>query len=401
MKKISLDELCTYDRGLSIPRGDTDISYDIPYLHYGDIYKKYDFRIDLNKELDNIIKINEDSDFGPRHMLFDGDIVYTLTSETVDDLGHSTLIINKGDITFVAGMETTIIRIKDPSVVLPAYLNYLFQSDLFKRKLRQYVTGMKVYRVHPKDLLRIKINLPDLETQLNTVGILDSISDKINTNQTINDYLAQIVRAEYCNIMSFAEGEKVPFSTIISIGSGGTPKTSTKEYWGGEIPFFSPKDVPGIYVFDTEKYISEKGLYNCNSALYPKNTIFITARGTVGRITMAARDMAMNQSCYAIIGKKSDQQYYIHQTCLDLVDSIRQKSNGAVFDAINAKDLEQENITKPDKNVIERFELFAAPIYDLIHINGKNISTLTRIRDYLLPKLISGDIDVTDLDLSN
>lgn len=279
------------------------------------------------------------------------------------------------------------------------YLYYAIMHN--KAYFAQIAVGSTVKSLRMDSFKIFKIPFPSIQKQEKIAKILSLFDDLIELNSRINDYLAQIVRTEYCNITSFAEGEKIPFSTIINIGSGGTPKTSTKEYWGGEIPFFSPKDVSGIYVFDTEKHISEKGLNNCNSALYPKDTIFITARGTVGRIAIAARDMAMNQSCYAIIGKEPSQQYYIHQTCLDLVDSIIQKSNGAVFDAINAKDLEQEYIIKLDKNVIERFELFAAPFYDLMHIIGKNISTLTRIRDYLLPKLISGDINVTDLDLSN
>jgi len=217
----------------------------------------------------------------------------------------------------------------------------------------------------------------------------------------LNDYLVDIVRVKYRKIRdSFGIGE-TSFGTIINIGSGGTPKTSVEEYWGGNIPFFSPKDVSGTYVSDTEKMISKKGLNNCNSALYPKDTIFITARGTVGKIAMAAREMAMNQSCYAISGKKSGQQHYIHQICIDLIDSLKQKSNGAVFDAINTKDIEQEHIIKLNEDAIERFESFATPIYDLIYANGKIISNLNRVRDYLLPKLISGEIDVNNLNLNN
>ena len=147
--------------------------------------------------------------------------------------------------------------------------------------------------------------------------------------------------------------------------------------------------------------ISKKGLSNCNSAVYRKDTIFITARGTVGKIAMAAREMAMNQSCYAISGKKSGQQHYIHQICIDLIDSLKQKSNGAVFDAINTKDIEQEHIIKLNEDAIERFESFATPIYDLIYANGKIISNLNTVRDYLLPKLISGEIDVNNLNLNN
>ncbi|MCK9323162.1 MAG: restriction endonuclease subunit S [Candidatus Methanomethylophilaceae archaeon] len=187
----------------------------------------------------------------------------------------------------------------------------------------------------------------------------------------------------------------------MKVGSGGTPKTAIDGYWNGGIPFFSPKDVDGIFTMSTEKEISQNGLDNCNSMLYPKNTVFITARGTVGKIAMAGCDMAMNQSCYAIIGQKSDNQHYIHQLCLDMVDSIRQKSNGAVFDAINAKDIESEPIILLQEDTIEEFEKIATPIYEMIWTNESQNAKLRSVRDVLLPKLMSGEIDVSNLDLGS
>ena len=75
------------------------------------------------------------------------------------------------------------------------------------------------------------------------------------------------------------------------------------DYWNGCIPFFTPKDVGNPYTLKTEKYISESGLNGCNSRLYPENTVFLTARGTVGKVSLSGTPMAMNQSCYALIGK--------------------------------------------------------------------------------------------------
>ena len=111
--------------------------------------------------------------------------------------------------------------------------------------------------------------------------------------------------------------------------------------------------------------------------------------------------MAMNQSCYAIIGQKSDNQHYIHQLCLDMVDSIRQKSNGAVFDAINAKDIESEPIILLQEDTIEEFEKIATPIYEMIWTNESQNAKLRSVRDVLLPKLMSGEIDVSNLDLGS
>lgn len=79
--------------------------------------------------------------------------------------------------------------------------------------------------------------------------------------------------------------EPAPSSEIFEVLSGGTPKTDVPNYWDGSIPFFTPKDAPDhVYVLQTEKWVTEKGLNTCNSGLYPKDTIFITARGTCRQV---------------------------------------------------------------------------------------------------------------------
>ena len=79
------------------------------------------------------------------------------------------------------------------------------------------------------------------------------------------------------------------------------PDISNLTYWNGNIQFFSPADISnGYYTFTTEKHILKEGQNNCSSRLYPQDSIFITARGTVGKVTIIGTPMAMNQSCYGI-----------------------------------------------------------------------------------------------------
>ena len=188
-ERVKLGDLVTWAKGCSIPRDHTSMDKAIPYLHYGDLYKKYDHCLALPDIICNIIKIDNLDSVKESQMLHDGDIVFALTSETIDDLGHCTLIINPDDEPFVSGMETTVLHLKDSNKVLPSYLNYVFQEDRFRRILRQYVTGMKVYRVHPNDLMKIEINLPTMDVQTKIVGILDSFSSAIANLSKINDNL--------------------------------------------------------------------------------------------------------------------------------------------------------------------------------------------------------------------
>lgn len=188
-ERVKLGDLVTWAKGCGIPRDYTSVDKAIPYLHYGDLYKKYDHCLVLPDVIRNIIKIDNLDSVKESQMLHDGDIVFALTSETVDDLGHCTLIINPDDDPFVSGMETTVLHLKESNKVLPSYLNYVFQEDRFRRIMRQYVTGMKVYRVHPNDMMKIEINLPTLDDQAKIVKVLDSFSRAITNLSKINDNL--------------------------------------------------------------------------------------------------------------------------------------------------------------------------------------------------------------------
>jgi len=185
-----LGELCSFSRGASVPRARMHEDGDYLYIHYGDLYKGFELRIDVNEPQKPIPYITSDERIKDGQWLQDQDIVYVLTSETVDDLGHSFLFNNPEGIPAVAGTETTIVRVEHRDLLEPAYLNYLMHTPRFKLLLRQYVKGMKVFRVHPDDLSRIEINLPSLNDQRKTVALLDAIFGKQIVARRTNDYLA-------------------------------------------------------------------------------------------------------------------------------------------------------------------------------------------------------------------
>ena len=180
---------------------------------------------------------------------------------------------------------------------------------------------------------------------------------------------------------------------MISIGSGGTPQTSEPSFWNGTIPFFTPKDVGTPYTLVTEKNITDEGLNNCNSKLYPENTTFITARGTVGKLSLAAVPMAMNQSCFALINKEMN-PFMIYLYAVRAIKGLKKKSNGAVFDAITIKDFETEFVNEisndKTKSLIEAIE----PMFNQIRLNVVENNRLADLRDILLPKLMTGELDI-------
>lgn len=191
---------------------------------------------------------------------------------------------------------------------------------------------------------------------------------------------------------------EVAFTDLIQILGGGTPKTGESKYWNGNIPFFTPKDVGSPYTLATEKTITEDGLSHCNSRLYPANTVFVTARGTVGKIGLAGVPMAMNQSCYALAGKNLHQLLVYFYT-LKAVDRLKHKASGAVFDAIITRDFETEQVFKLSEDDTNTFIKIAEPMYQSILNNSVENQRLVALRDSLLPKLMSGEIDVSGISI--
>lgn len=152
------------------------------------------------------------------------------------------------------------------------------------------------------------------------------------------------------------------------------------------------------YTLITEKTISKEGLSHCNSRLYPVNTVFVTARGTVGKVGMSGVPMAMNQSCYALVGKETHQLLVYFYT-LKAVDRLKHKASGAVFDAITTRDFESEQIMKLSDDDATAFLRVAEPMFQEVLNNNIENLRLSTLRDSLLPKLMSGEIDVSTVQL--
>lgn len=201
---------------------------------------------------------------------------------------------------------------------------------------------------------------------------------------------AQTIFQEFCDKGCIS----VPFTSVIKVLGGGTPQTKNESFWNGHIPFFTPKDVRFPYAFVTEKNITEDGLNHCNSRLYPTNTTFVTARGTVGKVSLSGVPMAMNQSCYAL-ASDTISPILVYFYTLQTIRSLKHKASGAVFDAIVTRDFELETIClMPEQNQIEATSIID-PIMDLIHKNQDENLRLVALRDALLPKLMSGELDVS------
>ena len=277
------------------------------------------------------------------------------------------------------------------------FLMYYLQSSEGQGLLKAKETGTTVTGIKQAEFRKIVIKVPDFQTQKKIAAILSALDEKIAINRAINDNLQQQAAALFSSLYDRSSTE-VRFTDLIQILGGGTPKTGENTYWNGNIAFFTPKDVGIPYTLITEKTISKEGLSHCNSRLYPVNTVFVTARGTVGKVGMSGVPMAMNQSCYALVGKETHQLLVYFYT-LKAVDRLKHKASGAVFDAITTRDFESEQIMKLSDDDAKAFLRVAAPMFQEVLNNNIENLRLSTLRDSLLPKLMSGEIDVSAVQL--
>lgn len=290
-------------------------------------------------------------------------------------------------------------RVRCNDKVLPEYLVYYFHTPIGQHKLLSNASqvGVPALARPSSTFQQIEVVLPELSIQKRVVEIISTIQKKIVNNQELNDNLQQQA-AELFSSLYDRSNTEVRFTDLIQILGGGTPKTGENTYWNGKIAFFTPKDVGTPYTLITEKTISKEGLSHCNSRLYPVNTVFVTARGTVGKVGMSGVPMAMNQSCYALVGKETHQLLVYFYT-LKAVDRLKHKASGAVFDAITTRDFESEQIMKLSDDDAKAFLCVAKPMFQEVLNNNIENLRLSTLRDSLLPKLMSGEIDVSAVQL--
>ena len=275
------------------------------------------------------------------------------------------------------------------------FLYYLLKNCI--SQLKRMTHGSVFDTITRDTFANIEVDIPDAETQKRISSVLADIDNKIEVNDAINDNLQQQATALFSSLYDRSNTE-VRFTDLIQILGGGTPKTGENTYWNGNIAFFTPKDVGTPYTLITEKTISKEGLSHCNSRLYPVNTVFVTARGTVGKVGMSGVPMAMNQSCYALVGKETHQLLVYFYT-LKAVDRLKHKASGAVFDAITTRDFESEQIMKLSDDDATAFLRVAEPMFQEVLNNNIENLRLSTLRDSLLPKLMSGEIDVSAVQL--
>ncbi|MDD1762052.1 MAG: restriction endonuclease subunit S [Methanothrix sp.] len=322
------------------------------------------------------------------------------------------------------------------------YHLYLFYSLKYHRAdFIQLATGGAQRNLSGTLIRNFAIRVPPLVEQHAIARILSSLDDKIELNRRMNETLEAMARAIFKSWFvdfdpvraktegrgpvgmdaetaalfpdSFEETElgMVPrrwkvgsFDETIDLIGGGTPKTSVPEYWNGDIHWFSIVDAPensNVFVIDTEKKITKRGLEGSSTRLLSKGTTIITARGTVGKCALVGNPMTMNQSCYGVHARDQRGDYFIYFALRNLVSELRRSTHGSVFDTITSETFKSVQTVIVPVELTRIFDKKISSFMERILSSLRESETLVLLRNALLPKLLSGEIRLKDSGMSN
>lgn len=394
--RVALGDVCGFSRGASVPRARMHDAGDYLYIHYGDLYKGFDLRIDVENPAKPIPFILGDEKIKESQLLEDQDIVYVLTSETVDDLGHAYLFNNPNNKPAVSGTETTIVRVERRDLVVPAYLNYLMASSTFIGRLRQYTRGMKVFRVHPNDVARIEVELPSLDIQQKTVAILNAIYDKQQVNARLNGYLLEYMESQYHHLFSSDEQAHGSIYDIANVVYGAAFKSD----------FFNEKEVgyPLIRIRDLTTFTPQFW----TDEIHPKRTFVHPGDVLAGMDAefvpcfWQGDTAVLNQRVclFEPANNSAISRSYLFVALKPLLAYIQKYASGTTVAHMGKSDLEALDVPIPSYEKLRKFNAIAEPMRERLVQNSLENRKLATLRDVLLPKLMSGEIDVSEVDLT-
>ena len=285
--------------------------------------------------------------------------------------------------------------VKDENIVLPEFLNLHIKRDEFARHCDYIGLGSAREYCRFANISEFEIELPPIAVQQEIVDADRQIRRRIRLNEQMVEKLEATAQALYRHtFVDNIDKQNLPqgwrmgtFTEIARLSGGGTPDTNNGEYWGGDIPFFTPADSTKIYCIKTDKMLTELGFDNCSSKLYKKNTTFVTARGTVGEVSLAGCNMAMNQSCYALLPKNCDAPLFIHRFAINTVNKLKEEAVGAVFNALVTKDFETTEVIVPPINKMIEYNSNVESVYGMALIIQQENAKLTELQSLLLAKM--------------
>ena len=326
-----------------------------------------------------------------------GDIVFTQRGT----LGQVSLVPERPFERYLVSQSQMKLTV-DRGIADPLFLYYVFCSAEQQEHIRQHAIQTGVPHTNLGTLRATPVSLPPLPEQRTIAHILGTLDDKIELNRRMNETLGAMAQAlfkswfvDFDPVRAKAEGRdsgvpqpladlfpdsfedselgEIPMGwgtgSILeraTLLSGGTPKTDRADYWEGDIPWASAKDVSQcgqVFLVATERTISDKGLEESATQLIPAFSTVVVARGaTTGRMALLGHRMAMNQTCYALASSKRT-PFALNCQLRQGIDELVRAAHGSVFDTITTSTFTSARFVLPPGPLVDAFEKLASPLF--------------------------------------
>ena len=260
--------------------------------------------------------------------------------------------------------------------------------------------------INLRQIGQIEIDLPSREMQDKIVAILASIDKKIELNQKINDNLEQQAATYFQELFINNANPMWQISTISDLGTvvgGSTPsKTKPEYYTNNGIAWITPKDLSinkSKFISHGENDITELGLKNSSATVMPKGTVLFSSRAPIGYIAIASNEVTTNQGFKSVIPYSEIGTAFVYFFLKHSLPVIESAASGSTFKEISGSAMKNIPAIIPDRNTLDQFNSFCAPIFAQQKILEEQNHSLAMLRDSLLPKLMSGAIDIASIQL--
>ena len=325
------------------------------------------------------------------------------------------LFVNKGTpgrvcmvpdpVDFCIAQDMIALRADDKKI----YNKYLF-AVLRSREIQQQIYNTNVGDVIPhfkKQFMdQLLIPVPDRKIQEKIGNLYYQLSYKVELNKKINENLERQAQAYFEELFVVNADPNWPECTLSDIGSivaGGTPSKSQPEYYADQgIAWITPKDLSvdkSKFISHGENDISELGFSKSSTKKMPAGTVLFSSRAPIGYIAIAQNELTTNQGFKSVIPNENIGTSYVYFLLKNLLPTIEGMASGSTFKEISGAGMKSVPTVMPDVNIIQLFNNFCEPIFKEQEILEAENRRLSALRDSLLPKLMSGEIDISSLDI--
>lgn len=291
-----------------------------------------------------------------------------------------------------------LVRSKDGSVE-PEYLYYVLNSHIFSDFMKNILTGTTIKGLTQRNFYKFVFEAPDVPTQKKIVEVLESIDAVIDKTREVVEKYRRIKSGLLQRLMQ--SDRKVPLSTLGTIVSGSTPKTSEEKYWNGTNVWLTPADLSGMtmpFISDSERHLTDVGVKKVTRTLLPANSVIISNRAPVGYCAVVTVPFTYNQGCKAIKCTEGIEPLYLYYFLSTQKSNLERVSSGTTFLELPKKELERFIVSIPEDDTVQR-EIANQVLAADEKIQGEldYLEKLENVKKGLVKDLLSGTIDVSTL----